>query len=79
MMPGMEQTKIPVADDWCTVAYAAEQLDVSQRQIMRYVSEGVLTAHQPRVGSRESARHKRVLSTAQVRELRNARVVMGRG
>lgn len=75
----MDQTKIELADDWCTVAYAAELLAVSQRQVMRYVRDKVLTAYMPRVGSRESARHKRVLSTSQVRDLRAARVVTGRG
>ena len=64
----MKQMMLPVGDDYCTVAYAAELAGVSIRTVTRAVSDGILAATKPRCGSRESARHKLMLSTPQVRD-----------
>lgn len=72
-MVGMEQLTVPDAHDWCTVAYAAERLDVSMRTVIRMVGAGQLTACHPRVGSRESHRHKMMLYTPEVFEVMEAR------
>jgi hypothetical protein len=70
------QTAIASPQDWCTAAYAAELLDVSLRQIWRYTQEGKLHAYRPRVGSRESARHKVMLSVDEVLAFRDARAIV---
>lgn len=64
---------IPVGGDYCTVAYAAESAAVSIRTVKRAIQNGALTAVRPRVGSRESARHKTMLLTAEVVAWRAAR------
>ena len=64
---------------WGTYAWAAEQLGLSVRQVGRYVRDGILTASRPRVGSRESARTKLMVSVDAVMELKRARQVAGRG
>jgi predicted site-specific integrase-resolvase len=70
------QTAIASAQDWCTIAYAAELLGVSMRQITRYLAEGKLHGHRPRVGSRESARHKAILNVDEVLAFRDARAIV---
>lgn len=70
------QTAIASAQDWCTIAYASEILGVSMRQVGRYVRAGRLHAHRPRVGSRESDRHKAILSVDEVFALRDARAIV---
>lgn len=68
IMVGMvNQVAIPVASDWCTMAYAAEKIGVSLREVGRLVKDGRLTAQRPRVGSKESARTKTILQLDQVR------------
>jgi hypothetical protein len=74
----MNQLKIAVADDFCTVNWAADLLCVSRRQVMRYVHEGLLQGHLPRRAKAEQ-RHL-LLSTAQVRDFHAGRkLVTGRG
>lgn len=70
---------MPETFEWCTYAWAAEFLGVSLSQVARYVTGGQLEAVTPLVGSRESARHKKMLHRAQVLRLRDARKVVGRG
>jgi hypothetical protein len=72
----MTQTMIPVGEDYCTVAYAAELAGVSIRTVVRAVGDGVLVATRPRCGSRESARHKLMLHTSQVRQWVAARTML---
>lgn len=76
---GMEQLKIQTPSDWGSYAWAAEQLNMSVRQVGRYVQAGTLTAYTPRIGARESKRHKRMVSVEDVLALKRARVVVGRG
>jgi hypothetical protein len=78
-MLDMEQMKIHTPSDWGSFAWAAEQLDVSVRQIARYVQAGTLTAYTPRIGARETKRHKRMVSVDDVQALKRARLVVGRG
>lgn len=68
----MDQLTLPVGEDYCTIAWAAEYLGVSLRTVTRAVAGGALTAVTPRTGARESKRHKRMLLTEQVREYRRA-------
>jgi hypothetical protein len=70
------QTALASPSDWCTMAYAAELLGVSLRQVGRYVADGVLQGYRPRVGTRESTRHKMILHVDEVRRLRDAREVV---
>jgi hypothetical protein len=70
------QTAIASAQDWCTIAYAAEVLGVSMRTITRYLAAGTLHGHKPRVGSRESSRHKAILSVDEVLALRDALAIV---
>jgi hypothetical protein len=72
----MTQTMIPVGEDYCTVAYAAELAGVSIRTVTRAVGDGVLASTRPRCGSRESTRHKMMLHTHQVREWVAARKLL---
>lgn len=75
----MKQIKIATSADFGTYAWAAEQLGVSVRQVGRYVNAGLLTSERPLCGSRESARTKLMVRCDQVRELKRARQVVGRG
>jgi hypothetical protein len=75
----MEQLKIKSAADFGTYAWAAEVLGLSVRQVDRYVRQGILRGVQPRCGSRESARHKRMVDVEAVLTLKAAREVAGRG
>lgn len=72
-MLDMKQLTFANPRDWCTIAAAAERLDVSQRTIARMIGDGVLQAFMPIVGSRESSRHKTLLYMPEVLELRAAR------
>lgn len=65
--------------EYCTIAYAAERLGLSVRQVGRYVLDGTLTGITPLTGSRESQRHKRMVRVADVERLKLARSVTGRG
>lgn len=71
-MCDMSQLTIANPADWCTVAYAAELLNVSQRTIGRMIRDGRLQACRPLVGSRESARHKVMIYVPTVREYARA-------
>jgi cobalamin biosynthesis protein CobD/CbiB len=62
--------------EWCTQAAAAELLGVSLRQVGRYVADGTLTGQHPICGSRESKRHKVIISLDEVRTLAAARRVV---
>jgi predicted DNA-binding protein (UPF0251 family) len=64
-------------DELCTIEWAAERLRKSQRQVRRYITAGTLTALTPKTGSRESARHKVMLTVAEVEALHNARMAAG--
>lgn len=66
------QMTFPMSNDWCTVAWAAEHLDVSPRTVARLVALGTLESVTPLVGQHESRRHKRMLKADQVREYRRA-------
>lgn len=78
MLCGMDQMKIAVADDFCTINYASHLMGVSRRQIMRYVRAGLLQGHSPKRAPLE-ARHL-LLSTSQVRDFHKGRkLVTGRG
>lgn len=74
MLPGMRYKLLPHVG---TYAWAAEQLGVSVTQVGRYVRDGLLTAHSPKCGSRESER--RFLDVDEVFAFREARKVVGRG
>jgi hypothetical protein len=67
------QTALASPKDWCTLAYAAEVLGVSLRQVGRYVADGVLQGYRPRVGARESSRSHLILHVEEVIRLRDAR------
>lgn len=67
---------MPNPADFCTVAWAAEQLDLSQRHVRRLAKEGKLQLLKPLTGSREEGRRHNVLLTAQVREFARARKVI---
>jgi hypothetical protein len=69
----MKQMMIPSGTDYCTFAWAAELLGVSQRQVYRIALAGKLDLFRPLVGSRESSRAHRMLSTEQVRDFARAR------
>lgn len=74
------QQQIAIADpgDWCTYAYAAEQLGVSLRTIARMVSDGRLAGFRPLLGKHESPRHKTILYVPQLREYQRALQVVRR-
>lgn len=72
-MATMEQMKISDPGDWCTVAYAAERIDVSQRTVRRLIITGTLRGYQVRHGSRETGRRHLILSVAEVLEFERAR------
>lgn len=61
--------------DWGTLAWAAETLGVSERQVRRYVRDKQLTAYRPRIGTRETSRRFPMLSVAQVQDLARARAL----
>lgn len=67
------QSAIPVPADFCTLAWAAEHLDLSLRSVQRLVKAGKLHGFRPLVGSRESGRRHNMLMTEQVRSYRAAR------
>ena len=75
----MSQMTLPVGEDYCTIAWAAEHLGVSPRTVGRAVAAGALKAVTPRCGSRETKRHKRMLLTAQVQEFGRAKQVITGG
>lgn len=79
-MCDMKVHQIAVADpgDWCTYAYAAEQLHVSMRTIGRMVADGRLSGFRPLIGSHESPRHKTILYVPQLREYQRALEVVRR-
>lgn len=75
------QSGLPVSADFCTIAYAAELCGVSLRTIDRLTKpHGDKPARLDRVtpmcGRKESARHKSLLYTAQVREYAAARALV---
>lgn len=70
------QLAFPASGDFCTVAWAAELLGMSQRGVAKLVQDGRLREHMPLVGSRESKRHKRLLSADEVREYKRALLVV---
>lgn len=72
-MADMEQLKLADPGDWCTVAYAAERIDVSQRTIRRMIITGALRGYQVRHGSRETGRRHVILAVAEVLEFERAR------
>jgi hypothetical protein len=56
------QMMIPDAQDFCTVAYAAEKIGMSMRQVRRLcLPGGPIRAVRPRTGSRESGRYRSLL------------------
>jgi hypothetical protein len=67
------QIAIALPSDWCTVARAGEILGLSQRQVRRYIRDGVLAGGTPQVGAREQARQKTMVRVDEVMELRTAR------
>jgi hypothetical protein len=75
----MDEIRILRSDDFGTYAWAAELLGVSVRQVGRYVAAGVLDSARPLCAVRESARTKLMVRADQVRELKRARAVVGRG
>jgi excisionase family DNA binding protein len=68
----MEQMRFPSATDYCTQAYAAEQIGVSLRTVARLIKDGDLKAFRPLKGSKESGRRHTLLDTAAVREYARA-------
>ncbi len=66
------QMTFPLSNDWCTVAWAAEYLDVSLRTVGRLVASGTLDSVTPLVAAGESRRHKRMLKADQVRAYKRA-------
>jgi len=73
------QMTLHVPDDWCTYKWAADYLGVSIRTVVRYVESGLLASFMPRMGRGESRRNKRMLNVAQIKAMRDARQVIGRG
>jgi len=73
-MGDMKVQQMTMADprDWCTYAFAAEQLNVSMRTVARMIAEGKLTAYRPLTGSRESPRHKTLIYVPQLMEYKQA-------
>lgn len=51
---------------WGTVAWAAEQIGVSGRQVYRWIQDGTLTGQHARHGSRESGRRHLILDVDEV-------------
>lgn len=72
-MADMEQMKFADAGDWCTVAYAAEKIDVSQRSVRRWIIEGTLKGYRVRHGSRETGRRHVILAVTEVEAYARAR------
>lgn len=68
----MSQPKIPLVADFCTVAYAAERIGVSQRQVRRWVAAGVLHGQHAKHGSRETGRRHVILADAEVTQFARA-------
>lgn len=60
------QLSIRAATDWCTVAWAAEQIGVSGRQVYRWVQDGTLVGQTARHGTRESGRRHLILDVDDV-------------
>lgn len=61
------QMQLPDASDFCTVAYAAEKIGISMRQVRRLcMPGGQLRAVRPRTGSRESGRYRSLILVADV-------------
>lgn len=75
-MAAMTQTKIPMGNDYCTVAWAAELAGVSMRTVTRAIGAGALHGATPRTGRRESRRHKQMLLTEEVRAWNEARKLL---
>lgn len=73
------QLAFPSSKDFCTLAWAAELLGMSHRSVAKLVADGRLKDHTPLVGSRESKRHKRMLSADEVREYKRALQVVNGG
>lgn len=71
-MAAMKQTYMALGTDFCTVAWAAEFLQVSIRTVGRLIRDGKLDTVTPLSGSRESKRHKSMLYATQVRAYREA-------
>jgi len=67
---------LPVGEDYCTAAWAAEHMGVSVRTVLRAVRDGKLAAVTPRCGQKETKRHKRMLLTVQVQEYGRARALV---
>jgi excisionase family DNA binding protein len=63
----MEQLRFPSAGDYCTQAWAAEQIGVSLRTVARLIKDGKLKAFRPLKGSKESGRRHTLMDTEQVR------------
>lgn len=70
------QTALPNAADFCTVAWAAERTKLSQRHVRLLVQRGKLTRVQPRTGSRETGRRHTLLMVCEVEHYAEAREVV---
>jgi len=66
---------IPNAQDWCSVAWAAKQLNRSERTVRRLIEKNVLRCYHPRVVS-ESEKAD-MLWVAEVETLREAYMAAG--
>lgn len=70
------KTQTPDSQEWCTIAYTAERLAVSLRTVTRMIADGRLRATKPRIGSRESARHKTLIALSDVNEYARALAIV---
>lgn len=62
------QMAAPDPTDFCTVAYAAEKIGISQRHVRRLCTADVLPSAKPRCGAQESGRRHLLLYVSAVDE-----------
>ena len=70
------QSALPSAADFCTVAWAAERTGLSLRHVRTLMKAGKLTRLQPRHGSRETGRRHTLLMVAEVERYAEAREIV---
>jgi excisionase family DNA binding protein len=70
----MKSSQLAFADpaDWCTIAYAADRIGVSERTVRRMIAERKLNGRRPRVGPRESGARHMLLYVSEVAEVAEA-------
>ena len=70
---------VPNPEDWCTVAYAAERLNRSERTVRRMAAEKVLRIYSPRVATNRAGSDRIHLCwLPEVEQVRDALMRAGR-